>query len=139
MKTIFILILINLIQSTNFAQTKSSIKTCAPIYATDGKNLVFTSSLSNPCYTILIDNLPLSQSSTILELNLSVKGSYTFKKSEALVIPPNYMVVLEDLYTGNSFNLGSPEKHSFSIGRASYKKFALRIYKIKDTLEVAAR
>lgn len=89
-------------------------------------------------YSLTIESLPeLSDPKAELSLELTAKGIYTFRKAESLVIPENYSLVIEDLATGNVFDLSSSEQHAFSINRAMIKLFLVRLIKTNPVAELS--
>jgi len=81
-------------------------------------------------FRIIIESLPgISGQSDELNLDLNTKGVYSFVLHSALIVPTNYRVVIQDLTTGNSFDVQSTELHYFSVNRPMTKKFSVYLQK----------
>jgi hypothetical protein len=126
----------NAVQNNSPANT-NTLHTCAIIYSPNNGSLIFKAYSANPCLEIIIESLPpLSQASTEFFLELFEKGSYSFKATKGLAIPGNYTVVIEDIQTGNVFDLRSSEPHSFSLNRAMTKRFVMKINKTNPSASI---
>lgn len=128
MKTIFFSALFLALQLNSVSQTTSD----------QTASVNKPEALQQARYSLIIETLPaLSDPKAELSLELTAKGIYTFRKAESLVIPENYSLIIEDLATGNVFDLSSSERHAFSVNRAMIKSFLVRLVKINPATELS--
>lgn len=103
---------------------------CSLTYSEDQESLVFQDSSRARCREMSIVSLPpITQSLTPLRIVFTAKGSYTFKKDEALELPEGKDVYLEDMLTGMTFDLRNSSVFSFSVNRHIPERFILHIEK----------
>ncbi len=113
---------------TGFSQTSTTI---LPIFP--GTNNAPEEN-KNPAiqtnFLIIIQTLPdANEEGTELDFALEKKGTYSFKLDSSVIVPEEYTLILQDKNTGNTFNLQSPELHTFSVNRAMNKTFFIRMKK----------
>jgi hypothetical protein len=141
MKTIATLIFIACIQNATFAQASQTAKAGAEnnkssvmIYSADEDAIVYKNASQNG-KEIIIESLPgFGQEAIPVDVSQNVKGSYTFKKDPALLLPEYYSVVIEDTLTGKSFDLKAADSYTFDVSRATPERFVLKMSKSKTTL-----
>lgn len=113
---------------------------CSLVYSEDNEMMVFQDSLRARCREMSIVSLPpLTQSLTPLHIVFTAKGSYTFKKDEALELPEGKDVYLEDMLTGMTFDLRNSSAFSFSVNRHIPDRFILHIEKPNTRPLLSAR
>ncbi len=91
---------------------------CVLNYTDAGWTMEYNDPSKQLCPTIAIASLPaMSQANTPLNLFITVAGTYTLKKDADLAIPDDYTVVVEDLLTGQYYNLKTQESYTFKMNR----------------------
>lgn len=92
-------------------------------------------------YHITIQSLPATLSDSMdimMEADLIMKGTYSFKKANDLNIPAVYKIFIVDQATGNRFELDPATRHSFTINRPLSKTFVLKLRKTTKSIEQVA-
>lgn len=110
---------------------QSTGATCVLSY-TDNKWVIeHNDTAKHQCQAISIVSLPpMSQTNTPVNLFITAMGTYSLKKASELVIPDEYTVVVEDLLTGQYYNLKSQEPYTFKMNRGfGQTRFVLEISK----------
>jgi len=144
MKTLITLILIVCTQSVIFGQKKGAgskhkeeqLNLCVVNYA-DGKWIITHNETTgdHQCDDLVIKSLPtLQQGNTPLELNMEYQGFYTIKKDPSLMLTDDYHVLIQDVLTGEFYNLNSTEAYPFKINKATNDtRFRMEIKKNKNS------
>jgi len=87
-------------------------------------------SVHQNCNAIYIKSVPpVSIAYTPIDLTMTVKGIYSIKKDPSLELDGDYDVVVEDLLTGQYYDLSSPETYTFRVNRVADRRFVLEINK----------
>lgn len=122
--TLFVMVLFTGIVSGQSAH-------CTLSYINNSWAIVHSDSTHRQCSELLIGSLPpLSQASTPMNLFITTMGSYSLKKDALLQLPGDYSVVVEDLLTGQYYNLNSPEPYVFKMNRGfGQTRFLMEISK----------
>jgi hypothetical protein len=129
MRTIITFLCIVWFQQLIVAQSTNSI---ALIYSEEDEMFMYKEPIRVTTREIVIESLPpMAEGSIAMDLSLNVKGFYSFKKDDHLVIPEHYAVVIEDQLTGAIFDLRSSAAHEFSFNRAMADRFVMQITKTK--------
>ncbi|MES2679673.1 MAG: hypothetical protein V4635_07305, partial [Bacteroidota bacterium] len=123
MKTIATLILITLTcfgikgqTAPEPAKTQPSGPVCTLKYAGTEWSIEHSDTAGHQCQTIAIAELPpMSQANTPMNLFINKMGSYSLKRAPELVIPDEYTIVIEDLLTGQYYNLKTQEPYTFKM------------------------
>jgi hypothetical protein len=136
MKTIITILLIIFCQGFMFSQAivnqvSKTNASCTLNYSDEKWIVTHKDPAPHVCKEILIKSVPpVSKAYTPIDMTMSVKGFYTFKKDPSLAISEDYTVVIEDLLTGKYFNMNTKEGYTYSINRGTAeKRFVLEISK----------
>ncbi len=138
MRTIVILFLGILIQGRISGQSVLSPSTevksgnnapCALMYTGDKWTVAHSDTAHHQCSVLVIKSLPPhSKISTVMNPFISMRGSYTLKKDPSLVIPDDCTVILEDMLTGQYFNLKTQDSYVFNITRGfNQPRFSIEV------------
>ena len=91
---------------------------CTLSYSDDKWTISHSGTEAHQCSELHIASLPpLNVISVPLNLFITVKGTYKLSKDPSLLIPEEYTVVVEDLLTGQYYNLNSSEPYVFNMNR----------------------
>jgi hypothetical protein len=137
MKTMCILISVFLAPLAGFSQSGP----CNLSY-TDGKwAITHSDTIAHQCSELHIASLPpLTLSPMPMNLFITAKGTYKLKKAPSLAIPEDYTLLVEDLLTGQYYNLNSPEPYVFNMNRAfNQTRFLLEPSKTPAKLATAGK
>jgi hypothetical protein len=105
------------------------------VYSEEEEALVYKQGSHISGKEILIESLPgFGKDPIPVEVNQFEKGSYTFKKHPALVLPEYYNVVIIDSLTGEQFDLKSADSYTFDVSRVVPERFLLQMQKTKTRL-----
>jgi hypothetical protein len=104
---------------------------CQLKYAGTEWHIEHSDTARHQCQTIALAELPpMSQANTPMNLFINKMGTYSLKKSPELLISDEYSIVVEDLLTGQYYNLKSPEPYTFKMNRGfNQSRFILEISK----------
>jgi len=137
MKTITIMILIVCICQNFKGQTVTDQKksentaACLLSYEVGEWTIDHSDTGKHKCQTFVIAELPpMSQANTPMNLFITTMGTYSLKKAPGLIISDEYSVAVEDLLTGQYYNLKTQEAYTFKMNRGfNQTRFVLEISK----------
>ncbi len=118
----------------------ASAAACILTYADNQWAIEHNDTAHHQCQTIAIASLPaMNQASTPMNLFITTMGTYSLKKDPKLVIAEEYNIVVEDLLTGQYYNLKSQEPYTFKMNRGfGQTRFMLEISKTNAKVVSAA-
>jgi len=136
MRTIATLILLLCFYANFNGQTatdagKQAATSCLLTFENGEWAIEHSDTLRHHCQTIAVASLPaMNQANTPMNLFINTMGTYSLKKAPALVIGDDYTIVVEDLLTGQYYNLKSDEPYTFKMNRGfNQTRFVLEISK----------
>jgi hypothetical protein len=134
MKNIITIISIISLQYMSIGQNDSTLiksannSNCFVEYSEELKSFVPEQSSKISCREITIKNLPPQTNSvSVFSVDFGMTGSYTFKIDPTIEIYPDKDVYVEDMLTGQVFDLKTSSSYSFKVNRPIPDRFVLHI------------
>ncbi|PBQ32954.1 hypothetical protein CNR22_14615 [Sphingobacteriaceae bacterium] len=98
------------------------------IYSEDEEAMVYKHEENFAGPEIMIETLPLVRKASLpLIVHTDLRGTFTFKKHPALLLPDYYTVTIEDKLTGQIFDLRSREVFSVEVKSHISERFVLHM------------
>lgn len=115
-------------QSDSTLITSANNSNCFVEYSEELKEFIPQHASKITCREITITNLPPQTNSvSVFNIDFSMTGSYTFKIDSTLEIYPDKDVYVEDMLTGQVFDLKTSSSYSFKVNRPIPDRFVLHI------------
>ena len=143
MKTIVVLILLILaavdiyIPGASLAKHLSARQEpvpCSIVYSEDEEGMIYEDTLQTQCQLVEIRSLPPMMEGDVPVKVKFIKGHYSLKRSLSIAVDDSFKVVIEDLLTGQIYDLKSATPYSFNVNRTIPDRFIMHINRETKTV-----
>lgn len=143
MKTISTLLCALFLHTMSWSQVnlnQPGLKTsaCEVVYSANATGMVYSNQSAGTCTDLKITSLPNMEDGRVPVRLAFTKGTYTLQKGEGLLIPDNIQVEVEDLLTGQIFDLKDGNPYTFNVNRNMGDRFMI-YFKKQDPRLTASR